>query len=627
MAEYMTVQQAVLGELLPDIGAKSRAMAKDVNLRPHAGGGSKKGAAGGLIKNSVWTPQSVVKRVQTGACHNAKSLRRQMEYIIRDEANMASWTNQIGIERSFDEDGVDSVVGDWSSSWVGAPKRGHTDHIILSFPKGTDAETAQAIAREWGEDMFGSGNYEDRFRYVAALHHNTEHVHAHFIVDKVGMDHGNFLSIGKFSEINYDTMRQRHADIAETHGLALNATSRFSRGLIENPARQSDIQAAKREDREPHVEPLSFIERAKREAIMRGHGAEYRVIENMAKMNLADDPEGFWSRVMDGAQVATGRLLEGQPIMSEYADVNDVPSGSVDPAGRLIAAREALMAEAQSTWQSIQEMEPSADKVELEQQFADHSRTTMRVMGEDDFLKSHVTSVEDGKDPYSVSAIAGLADRASDVDNKYHAQADSAVADFRDGLEKAFTPFEQQFEAAGTNSEEVAARFAASYRTEAQLEATRPDDPTERAAWMQLEQSLQIEAEKVAATLPVGRELQEDLAREQLLEAKSTDRLADIAALDKLVTEVRADLSDGDMDRVANGQLDPLMDQIRDPGVRQAVSSELKNVAAVEEDGRDVSGRDSEPASTYRELTLGHERAAERANDRSRDREDHEIEL
>jgi hypothetical protein len=152
---------------------------------------------------------------------------------------------------------------------------------------------------------------------------------------------------------------------------------------------------------------------------------------------------------------------------------------------------------------------------------------------------------------------------------------------------------------------------------------------------MQMERAMQVEAGKVAASLPVSRDLQEDLAREQLLEARAGDRLADIAALDKLVTEVRADLSDGEMDRVANGQLDPLMDQIRDPGVRQAVSSELRNIAAVEEEGRDVSGRDSEPAATYRELTLGHQRAADRAQarthdraqDRSRERDDRELEL
>ena len=120
-----------------------------------------------MSKNLNRVPQSVVKRVFAGGCHNAKSLRRQMEYITRDEAMVASWSNQIGIERSFDEKGIGTVVGEWSDAWVGAPKRGHTDHIILSFPKGTDAESAEHISREWGQEVFGSGFYEDRFRYVA----------------------------------------------------------------------------------------------------------------------------------------------------------------------------------------------------------------------------------------------------------------------------------------------------------------------------------------------------------------------------------------------------------------------------------------------------------------------------
>ena len=121
--------------------------------------------------------------------------------------------------------------------------------------------------------------------------------------------------------------------------------------------------------------------------------------------------------------------------------------------------------------------------------------------------------------------------------------------------------------------------------------------------------------------------MQEDLAREALLGSRPGDRLADIAALDKLVKEVRADLSDGDMDRIAKGQLDPLMDQIRDPGLRSAVGSELRNVAVVAE-GQDITGRDSDPADRYRDLVVSHERSAARAREtRGRDSVDHGLDL
>ena len=627
MAEHQTVQLAVIGEILPNIGVRSRAMAGSPRFTNGQEGRGRPSAAG-MSKNLNRVPQSVVKRVFAGGCHNAKSLRRQMEYITRDEAMVASWSNQIGIERSFDEKGIGTVVGEWSDAWVGAPKRGHTDHIILSFPKGTDAESAEHISREWGQEVFGSGFYEDRFRYVAAMHHNTEHVHCHFIVDKVGMDHGNFLSINRFSEINYDMLRELHADIAGEHGLALNATPRLSRGLVENAVRESDVQTANQEGREPHVEPLSFVERARREAVVRGYEASYRELSSIAQLGLSDDADGFLSKIVTKANIAVGNIMEGNFEMSDFADVNDVPVGSIDPAGRLMAARESLIAQAQSTWSTIQEMEPGGDKTDLERQFAEKVRPAAELFGDSDYLNSHTQPSAMDSDAYKVSSITELNDRVQAEDSRFTAQADKALEDFCDGLERNFSPYADRFEGAGTTVEEMAARFASRERTEAQMEAWRPDDPADRASWMQLERELQGEAEKVAATLPVGRDLQEDLAREGLLGSQHGERLADIAALDKLVMEVRADLSDGDMDRVANGQLDPLMDQIKDPGLRSAVGSELRNIAAVEEDGRDVSGRDSEQADRYRDLTEAHARSASRTErERSRDSIDNELEL
>ena len=628
MAERGAIQQAVIGEILPDIGVRSRAMAGGGGCRtkPH-GRSDLGGGVVGLARNVQRIPQSVVKRVVSGGCHTAKELRRQMEYITRDEANVASWSNQIGIERAFDERGIDGVIEDWRSSWVGAPKRGHTDHIILSFPKNSDAVTAESIAREWGQEVFGSGLYEDRFRYVAAMHHNTDHVHAHFIVDKVGMDEGRFLSINRFSEINYDMMRALHADIAKNHGLALNATPRLSRGLVENPPRAFDIQTARHEGREPHVEPLSAEERAKREAEVRGYAEGYRDLARWASIGQGDDADRFMEQIATRAAAAATQILEGRFMMSGFADVNDMPAASIDLAGRLMAARNSLIAEAKSTWNSIQEMEPGAEKVHFERQFAEHTKGFAGLIGGDDFLDRHVRTASVETDSYAVGSIAALNARAGEPEGRFAAQADRALEDFRSGLERMFLSHSDRFDAAGTSAEEMAARFASLDRTEAQLEAWRPDEPSVRTSWMQFERTLQADAERLAAALPIGRVLQEDLVREALLGSRQGDRLADIAALDKLVVEVRADLSDGDMNRIAGGQLDPLIDKIRDPGIRSAVGSELRNIAAVEE-GRDPAKRDSEPVERYRDLMEAHDRSAERAREpRNFERSDRDLEL
>jgi hypothetical protein len=183
---------------------------------------------------------------------------------------------------------------------------------------------------------------------------------------------------------------------------------------------------------------------------------------------------------------------------------------------------------------------------------------------------------------------------------------------------------ETRLEEAGSSIEEVAARFTAPHRSEAQLEASRPVDAQERSDWLGLESDLQARARDVFAELHMDRDLLADLARQDILDAGQGSRLADIATLDKLISDVWQDLRAGDMDQLAAGRIDPLMDRIEDPGLRQAVFSELKGIAAVDA-GDDIAGRDSEPAATYRTRIEAFERAGERGRDR--DDADHDYGL
>ncbi len=615
MAETRTLQQAVLGEILPHVGRRSAAMAGEARVSS----GRRRGASGGAVAVMSWNalrvPQSVVKRVGTGGCHLPKELRRQMKYILRDEARVAAWSNQIGIDRVFGERGMENVIADWSASWCGAPKRGHTDHIILSFPKGTEAELAEAISREWAQEVFG-GDYRDRYRYVAALHCNTDHVHAHVLVDKVGMEDGKFLSISRHSEISYDMMRELHAQIAGEHGLVLNASSRLSRGIMENAPRDTDLQAARKEGREPVVAPLDPESRVLREAEIRRHAEGYRQLAQLAGMGLEADtsPDGWIGRIAESAALAAKNLMKGMPVKEGFVEGVDIPAAGADVIGRLIAARETLQAEADTAWSAIQDMAPGAEKVELEQLFAGQAREMGTLLGRD-FLADHSSPVSPERDPYSVQGIAGLAARAGDEGSPLVAEADAALGRFRAELARVLAPMEARLEEAGSSIEEVAARFTAPHRSEAQLEASRPVDEQERSDWLGLERDLQARARDVFAGLHMDRDLLADLARQDILDAGQGSRLADIATLDKLISDVRQDLRDGDMDQLATGRIDPLMDRIEDPGLRQAVFSELKAIAAVDADD-DIAGRDSEPAATYRTRIEAFERAEERGRDR-----------
>ena len=411
-------------------------------------------------------------------------------------------------------------------------------------------------------------------------------------------------------------MRELHAQIAGEHGLVLNASSRLSRGIMENAPRDTDLQAARKEGREPVVAPLDPESRALREAEIRRHAEGYRQLAQLAGMGLEADtpPDGWMGRIAEGAELAATNLMKGMPVKEGFAEGVDIPAAGADVIGHLIAARETLQAEADTAWSAIQDMAPGAEKVELEQLFAGKAREMGRLLGRD-FLADHSSSVSPERDPYRVQGIAGLAARAAEEGNPLVAEADAALGRFRAELARVLAPMESRLEEAGSSVEEVAARFTAPHRSEAQLEASRPVDAQERSDWLGLERDLQARARDVFAGLHMDRDLLADLARQDILDAGQGSRLADITTLDKLISDVRQDLRDGDMDQLAAGRIDPLMDRIEDPGLRQAVFSELKAIAAVDA-GDDIAGRDSEPAAIYRTRIEAFERAEERGRDR-----------
>ena len=605
-----TIEQAILGEVLPDIGRK---IGRGGGGTVGGGNGSRASGAGGsggsfvrsTALNAARVPQSVVKRVTLGGTRNIRELKRQMNYIIRDEANVASWANQIGIDRSFGEDKVDRVAGNWSSAWVGAPKRGHTDHIILSFPKGTDAALAEAISRDWGQEVFGR-QYRDRYRYVAALHHNTEHVHTHFIVDKVGMDHGKFLSISQHAKISYDMMRELHCHIAAEHGLDQNASTRLSRGIVENPPRQVEIQAARLEGRDPVVVPLSDEERDKRLAAIQAHREHYAVIGHLAQMTK--DPDAWTQRIAEGAEKAVLQIQKEEPIMDRFDRVETLPDGAQDPAARLLAAREQLVEEASRTWASIMEMESGPEKVSMELAFADKTQEIQRLVGRD-VMEDHAPIPRE-EDPYAVGLMDVVAARAADPDDPLRAAADRHLLDVRDQLDQAFAPYASRFEENGMHLEEIVERFISPERTRAQLDASAPEDPVDRAAWEALERDLQGVAQEVYDSTPMDRDLLVDMARTEMRDASAMDRLADIRALDQLVMEVRA--------AHETGEALPLSDDISDPTVRAAVWSEIKTLEDLTEDA-DPTGRDSELVRDYQRMIQDEGHVQERARIRERD--------
>ena len=567
----LSIQEAVLGDPLEDI-ARAR--------RSGGGGGPADQAAEArairaYVGNARGVPQSVVKRIRAGGCHSARELTRQLAYVTREEAAYVTWTNLAGVDRPVGEKTLERVVEDWSASWRGAPKRGHTDHIILSFPSGVKLDQAEAIARAWGQAIFASGEYGDQWRYVAAVHEDPDHLHAHFVVDKVGCDWGQFLSISNRSELNYDVMRETHAALSRAHGVEMVASSRLSRGIVAHPPRETDYRAA----HALHgpgctvpVPPMSGAERQQREARVRGFAEQYAGLGRLAAMVGAGD--AFMDRLAGVFGRAAETLDRGEVLMTED-DVLTTPAGAGDPVERLLAAREDLLSEAQAAWGTIQAMAPGAERAQLEAEFATASRESRAVAPDAAFFRDHAIRAE--VDPLSdptMAAMRDVRDALGDGDPRAH-RLDRLFDELREQVDTALEGREGRLAEAGTSPGELAEYVLQGQHSVALVRAW------EARGFGALTEELGLVRQTVAE-VEIPRGLRAAVAREALMRADPDHRLSDLPALETLAQRLTDELDPGDRLRLLSGDDTPLRSEIADPALRAALASAMRGEAEAE---------------------------------------------
>ncbi len=566
----------------------------------------------GLLRNAS-TPrswQSVIKRIAGGSARTPSELKRLLDYVTREEGVESTWCNLAGYERDFDPRKAGHVAETWSSTWRGAPKRGHTDHIVLSFPRGVEVDQAEVIAREWGQEVFGSGDYGDVWRYVAAVHKDTDHVHAHFVVDKHGIDNGRFLSICRYSELNFDVMRELHAEIAQEHGLNLVATSRLSRGLIENAVPDLSVRASSSSgSMAPAPPPLSDAERDRRIEALQDYARDYDELSRIAA--IAAGPEqgpaapSFLTRLAEALGASAATLRQGLPLMPDPTLYEEG-----DAAARIETARREMIAAAEEAWEAIRAMDPSAERVELERSFADQARSSLKLAPDNLLLAEHARVAAHEEDPYFHPTLASLARLEAappaglSLDEGLRATLSHVRDEIGERLTALFSLREDDLSAAGTTALEMVARFTLPDRSEAQVASWTADQPTPEAKvlWMELERSLGQEVRAELTALDLTPALTEAVAREQLLSADRHLRLSEVPALEAIVDRMYEVLPGEALDRVMSGDLTPLTAHVRDPALRAAVAHELRNEG-------DLSADHS--AGPWADLARSHARAAE----------------
>jgi type IV secretion system T-DNA border endonuclease VirD2 len=283
---------------------------------PQGGASKRPSRSGGLsLYARLWGAGQggasvVLKKIHNGGTHSPKELGKQLDYLF----SKASWCggNAVAFDdrrQSLTPAERKEIVASWADQWQRSPKNGHTTHLLLSFPAEVSARKARIIAEDWVADMFENPDGRgDQWAYVAALHTDRAHPHVHVVVQNRGIENGQWFYMAKGHEFDLQSMKERAAEIAADHGVALETTSRVERGILTYGAGRAEIESARRKGRA--VEEVARTGLALETALaeVKVVSAAYRQLEFVARATEAKDV------ALHMAEAATA-LDEGRPIV------------------------------------------------------------------------------------------------------------------------------------------------------------------------------------------------------------------------------------------------------------------------------------------------------------------------
>ncbi|GAA0307841.1 relaxase/mobilization nuclease domain-containing protein [Rhodovulum strictum] len=196
-----------------------------------------------------YTP-AIFKPISKGGCHTGAQLKAQLTYLTTKSIHILDSRGTHDGKKTLTGAEIDRVVRRFVNQWGErhSPKLGHTSHLLMAFPVGTRGEEVRAITEAICERFFqGEGSH---FDYIAAIHQDRAHPHAHIVLNRRSKD-GEMFFLGKDHHFNYDAFRVAMVEAAQVHGIRLEATRRLDRGVTTYRAEIDEVYKARDEGRPP----------------------------------------------------------------------------------------------------------------------------------------------------------------------------------------------------------------------------------------------------------------------------------------------------------------------------------------------------------------------------------------
>ncbi|KQI67646.1 endonuclease [Loktanella sp. 3ANDIMAR09] len=203
-----------------------------------------------LVRAAAGHRPAVFKAIRGGGTHTKSQLANQLDYLTTKSTHIVDSSGFLDGKAKLEAGDIKDLTERFAKRWDAGfkPKLGQTTHMLMSFPIGTRGEDVRDIATDVAERFFQTD--EGHFDYIIAVHEDRDHPHAHLVLNRRSQE-GEFFFLGRNHRFNYDDFRLAMVEEAEKYGVRLEATRRVDRGVVQYPARTSEVYAAKEEGRAP----------------------------------------------------------------------------------------------------------------------------------------------------------------------------------------------------------------------------------------------------------------------------------------------------------------------------------------------------------------------------------------
>jgi len=181
-------------------------------------------------------PQAMVKI--TSHNRGRKQVGARLHYISK-EGELSLETDE-GLSLDTPEE-IDAYLDHWVRDFSRRKNGRDGMSLVMSLPHGTDKEAARSSARDFLQEVFA-----DNHSYAFAAHDDKDHYHVHAVIKMRGHDGKQLVT----DKADLRAWREAFAECAKAHGVHLDASPRYARGVGARSLKTEQQQIQDRDERD-----------------------------------------------------------------------------------------------------------------------------------------------------------------------------------------------------------------------------------------------------------------------------------------------------------------------------------------------------------------------------------------